>query len=264
MQTLLGDDLVRELNARFESSPPNEIIRWALEESGLDRMAVATAFQAEGTAIIHMAVNVRPEVPVLFLETGFHFAETLAFKERLTEQLGLNVIDLTGDETVESQAQRYGERLYERDPKLCCELNKVIPLNRAFEHLDGWITGMRRDSAWTRKNTPILSFTELDSGKRLLKVNPIANWTRREAWAYLKRNGIPHNPLYDLGYSSIGCAPCTRLVFPGEDERAGRWSGLLKTECGIHVRESALQNDAQDDPDCIDIRTDGPVSQPGS
>src|SRR5438445_4832463 len=188
MQTLLGDDLVRELNARFESSPPNEIIRWALE-SGLERMAVATAFQAEGTAIIHMAVNVRPEVPVLFLETGFHFAETLAFKERLTELLGLNVMDLTGDETVESQAQRYGERLYERDPKLCCELNKVIPLNRAFEHLDGWITGMRRDSAWTRKNTPILSFTELDSGKRLLKVNPIANWTRREAWAYLKRNG---------------------------------------------------------------------------
>lgn len=251
MQTLLAEEQVRQLNSRFESEAPQEIVRWALEDSGPGRIAVASAFQAEGTALIHMAVTVLPEVPILFLETGFHFAETLAFKERLTDLLGLNVIELTGDETVESQGQRYGDRLYERDPKLCCELNKVTPLNRAFEQLDGWITGMRRDSAWTRKNTPILSFTELDSGKRLLKVNPIANWTRREAWAYLKRHGLPQNPLYDLGYASIGCAPCTRLVFPGEDERAGRWSGLLKTECGIHVRESA-QAEGPDDSDCAD------------
>jgi phosphoadenosine phosphosulfate reductase len=238
MQTLLSETQIMETNVRFETARPPEIIRWALEDSGLERIAIASAFQAEGTAIIHMAVQIRPDVPVLFLETGFHFAETLAFKQRLTEELGLNLVDLTGDETVESQAQKYGDRLYERNPKLCCELNKVLPLNRAFEDLDGWITGMRRDSAWTRKNTPILSFTELDSGKRLLKVNPIANWTRREAWSYLREHGIPRNPLYDLGYASIGCAPCTRMVFQGENERAGRWSGLLKTECGIHVRES--------------------------
>jgi phosphoadenosine phosphosulfate reductase len=251
MHTLIAEDAIRQLNATFEAAPPQDIIRWALEDSGLGRIAVASAFQAEGTAIIHMAVGIRQDVPILFLETGFHFAETLAFKERLTEMLGLNVIDVIGEETVESQANTFGPRLYERDPKLCCELNKVIPLNRAFADLDSWITGMRRDSAWTRKNTPILSFTELDSGQKLLKVNPIANWTRRDAWAYLKDHDIPHHPLYDLGYASIGCAPCTRVVFPDEDERAGRWSGLLKTECGIHVREAASQAGVgDDDSDC--------------
>jgi phosphoadenosine phosphosulfate reductase len=242
LQTLLAEEQIQELNLRFERAEPLEIVEWALRDSGLARVGVASAFQAEGTAIIHMAAAIRPDVPVLFLETGFHFAETLAFKERLTEMLGLNVLDLTGDHTVESQTAQYGPRLYERDPKLCCELNKVIPFDRALEDLDGWVTGMRRDSAWTRASTPILSWTELDSGHRLLKINPIANWTRRDAWAYLKVNAIPHNPLYDLGFSSIGCSPCTRMVFPGEDERAGRWSGLLKTECGIHVEESQSQD----------------------
>jgi phosphoadenosine phosphosulfate reductase len=246
LQTLLAEEQVRQLNVGFERADPLEIVRWALCDSRLERLAIASAFQAEGTAIIHMAVGIRPDVPVLFLETGFHFAETLAFKERLTDLLSLNVIDLTGDHTVESQTATFGPRLYERDPTLCCELNKVRPFDSALEGLDGWITGMRRDSAWTRASTPILSWTELDSGHRLLKVNPIANWSRRDAWAYLEANDLPHNPLYDLGYSSIGCAPCTRMVFPGEDERAGRWSGLLKTECGIHVAEAGLQDRAED------------------
>jgi phosphoadenosine phosphosulfate reductase len=244
VQTLLAEDQIQDLNARFEGAEPMEIIQWALCDSGLERVAIASAFQAEGTAIIHMAAGLRPDIPILFLETGFHFAETLAFKERLTELLGLNVIDLTGDHTVESQTGAFGPRLFERDPTLCCELNKVRPFDAALERLDGWITGMRRDSAWTRAGTPILSWTELDSGHRVLKVNPIANWSRREAWTYLKANNLPHNPLYDLGFSSIGCAPCTRMVFEGEDERAGRWSGLLKTECGIHVEEAGLQDAA--------------------
>jgi len=244
MQTLLGEDLIRDLNARFEHEPPEAIVRWALSDSGLERVAVASAFQAEGTALMHMAVQVRPDIPVLFLETGFHFAETLAFKERLTESLGLNVIELTGDHTVDSQAEEFGSRLYERNPKLCCELNKVVPFARALREYDAWMTSMRRDSAWTRKGTPIISQTELDGGEVIVKVNPIAGWTRRDAWAYLKDNDLPHNTLYDLGYESIGCAPCTRMVFPGEDERAGRWSGLLKTECGIHVAESGNQEAA--------------------
>ena len=227
-------------------------MRWALEESGLGQIAIASAFQVEGTALIHMAAQVRPDVPILFLETGFHFAETLAFKERLAEQLGLNVIDLTGDHTVQSQAEEYGPRLYERDPKLCCELNKVIPFAFALRSYDAWMTSMRRDSAWTRKHTPIVSQTELEPGKTLVKINPVANWTRQDAWAYLKEHDLPHNPLYDLGYASIGCAPCTRMVFSDEDERAGRWSGLLKTECGIHVRESSLQDESDDDSDCAD------------
>jgi phosphoadenosine phosphosulfate reductase len=252
MQTLLGHQAVADLNASLDAAAPEDIVRWALSESALKRVAIASAFQVEGTCLIHMAVQLRPDIPILFLETGFHFAETLAFKERLTEQLGLNVVDLTGDLTVERQTEEYGARLYERDPKLCCELNKVGPFARGLREYDGWLTSMRRDSAWTRKQTPIVSQTELEPGNSIVRINPMANWTRRDAWAYLKEHDLPHNQLYDLGYASIGCAPCTRMVFPGEDERAGRWSGLLKTECGIHVREASLQDD---DSDCDDTAT---------
>ncbi|TMK82248.1 MAG: phosphoadenylyl-sulfate reductase [Actinobacteria bacterium] len=250
MQTLIAEDVVSDLNARFETSTPEEIVRWAILDSGLDRIAIASAFQTEGTALIHMASRIQPDVPILFLETGYHFAETLVFKERLADQLGLNVVDLTGDYTVESQADAFGSRLYERDPNACCELNKVVPFARALRDFDAWMTSMRRDSAWTRKHTPIVSQTELEPGKTLVKINPVANWTHRDAWAYLKEHDLPHNPLYDLGYASIGCAPCTRMVFAGEDERAGRWSGLLKTECGIHVREARVQDETDDDADC--------------
>jgi len=249
MQTRLDDRILSDLNRQFDASPPEEIVRWALSEPSLKRVAIASAFQVEGTCLIHMAVQARPNVPILFLETGFHFAETLAFKERLTEQLGLNVVDLTGDYTVERQTQEFGARLYERDPKRCCELNKVLPFARGLRDYDAWMTSMRRDSAWTRKRTSIVSQTELEPDRSLVKINPMANWKRRDAWAYLKEYDLPHSPLYDLGYASIGCAPCTRMVFPGEDERAGRWSGLLKTECGIHVREASLQDD---DSECDD------------
>ena len=132
MQTLLAEDLVRELNARFEREAPEAIVRWVLEESGQERVAIASAFQAEGTCIIDMATDIRPDIAILFLETGFHFAETLAFKEQLTERLGLNVIDLVGDYTVERQAVEFGERLYERDPAACCDLNKVSPFTSAL------------------------------------------------------------------------------------------------------------------------------------
>lgn len=244
MTPLLSDDHVRVLNARFEDEQPQDILRWALEESGVERIGIASAFQAEGTCVIHMATRIKPDVPILFLETGFHFAETLAFKEQLAEMFDLNVVDLVGNETVESQAERYGPRLYERDPKLCCDLNKVIPFDRALQGLDAWITSLRRDSAWTRMNTPIVDQMKNEEGSWLVKINPMANWTRPQVWQYLKQEGIPHHPLYNLGYSSIGCAPCTRMVFPGEDERAGRWSGIMKTECGIHASEAEKQETA--------------------
>ena len=239
-RAVLSDEQLVELNERFEHAAPEDILEWALAGAGLERVAVASAFQREGTCIIHMAIQIRPDVPVLFLETGFHFAETLAFKQKLAEQFGLNVVDLTGDHTVDSQAEAYGPKLYERDPNLCCELNKVEPFNRALRGLDAWVTGMRRDSSWTRRDTPILLQYEAAPGLPILRVNPIANWTQRDVWAYLKQHDIPHNPLYDLGYATIGCAPCTRIVFPGEDERAGRWSGTGKIECGIQP-EAELQ-----------------------
>ena len=250
MTTLLAGRRLDELNRRFETERPEEVVRWALEDSGLERVAIASAFQVEGTCLIHMAVRVRPDVPILFLDTGFHFTQTLLFKTRLTEELGLNVVDLRGDRTPDEQARELGSRLYERDPRRCCELNKVVPFARALRGFDAWMTSMRRDSAWTRRTTPIVAETELGGGKRLVKVNPVANWTRADAWAYLKAHDLPHHPLYDLGYASIGCAPCTRAVFPDEDERAGRWAGLLKTECGIHVREAAAEEEAGPEEPC--------------
>jgi phosphoadenosine phosphosulfate reductase len=237
----LADENVRALNERFEAAGPLDVLQWVLAEPALPRVAVASSFQAEGTCIMDMATDIRPDVPILFLETGFHFAETLAFKEQLTERLCLNVIDLVGDYTVERQAAEFGERLYERDPAACCELNKVAPFTKALHHFDAWITALRRDSSPTRAETPIIEQYELEPGKWMVKANPIANWTRRDVWAYMKERNLPHNPLYDLGYASVGCAPCTRTLFAGENERAGRWDGSQKVECGIHKQETQRQ-----------------------
>jgi len=237
-ETPLSDDDVRSVNERLETAHPREIVEWALLESGLEPIALASAFQAEGTCVMHMASLIRPEVPVLFLNTGFHFAETLAFKEQLTERLGLNVVELVGEHTVASQEARFGPRLYERDPDLCCHINKVEPMLEALRGLSAWLTAFRRDSSPTRAEAPIVDRYELEPGRWMVKVNPAATWTRREAWAYLRENDLPHNPLYDLGYASIGCAPCTRIRLPGEPERAGRWAGLAKWECGIQEREA--------------------------
>ncbi len=223
------------LNRRFHAEHPREVIRWTLEESGLERVAIASSFQAESTVVIHLATRIRPDIPVLFLETGFHFAETLAFKERLTALLGLNVIDLVGEHTVESQEAVFGPRLFERDPVTCCRINKVEPLHRALEGFDAWLTGLRRGAAPTRADAPILALETTDAGRPRVKVNPVVTWSRREIWGYLKEHGLPHHPLYDLGYASIGCAPCTRALFPGEEERDGRWAGVHVVECGIHL-----------------------------
>jgi len=239
MQELLPTAVIEESNARFEKAAPHDVVRWVFEESGLDRVAVASAFQAEGTCVIHMATRIRPDVPILFLETGFHFRETLEFKDGLRELLGLNVVELRGEHTPESQAREFGERLFERDPDRCCDINKVRPFTAALHEQDVWMTGLRRDSSPSRATTPIVEQYELEPGKTLVKVNPVANWTRRDVWGYLKEHDLPHHPLYDLGYAQIGCAPCTRLQFPGEDERESRWDGSQKVECGIHAHEPA-------------------------
>jgi phosphoadenosine phosphosulfate reductase len=239
LKTLLPAAEVSSLNQKFEDAYPLDILRWAFDQSGLERVAIASAFQAEGTVVMHLATTIRPDVPILFLETGYQFAETLAFKEQLTERFGLNVVDLVGDYTVEQQAAALGPRLYERDPELCCELNKVRPMFDALREVDAWITAFRRESSPTRASAPFVEQYELEPDRWIVKVNPMAAWTKQEVWRYLREHDLPHNPLYDLGYASIGCAPCTRMQFPGEPERAGRWAGLSKWECGIHQAEAA-------------------------
>jgi phosphoadenosine phosphosulfate reductase len=237
-RTLLSDEDLRSLNERLERAQPEEIVEWALTESELAGIALASAFQAEGTCVMHMATRLRPDIPVLFLETGFHFAETLMLKQELTDRLGLNVVELHGAYTPRTQEEAFGPRLFERTPERCCEINKVRPMLEALRGREGWITAFRRDSSPTRADAPIVDRYELEPGAWIVKVNPVATWTRRDTWAYLKRHGLPHNPLYDLGYASIGCAPCTRMQFPGEHEREGRWAGLSKWECGIQERGS--------------------------
>lgn len=241
--TLLSARERDELNAGFETAHPEEILRWTLELSGFSRVAIASSFQAEGTVAIHLATRIRPDIPILFLDTGFNFAETLAFKQQMAERFSLNVVDLAGEYTVERQEAVFGERLYERDPEKCCEINKVEPMFRALRDLDAWITAFRRDSSPTRADAPIVDQYELEPGRTIVRVNPMATWSRRQVWSYLKANGLPHSRLYDLGYSSIGCAPCTRMRFHGEPERAGRWAGFAKWECGIQQREAELQEE---------------------
>ncbi len=241
MQTLLPEEELVALNLAFEDAHPREILSWALETSGLERIALASAFQSEGTVVMHLATQIRPRIPILFLETGYQFAETLAFKQQMTERLNLNVVDLYGEYTVERQAKEFGPRLFESDPERCCELNKVQPMFEALRGFDAWVTALRRDSSPTRANAPFVEQYEIETDRWMVKVNPMATWTHRDVWNYLKEHDLPHNPLYDLGYSSIGCAPCTRMRFAGEPERAGRWAGKPKWECGIHANEAAQQ-----------------------
>jgi phosphoadenosine phosphosulfate reductase len=248
LQTILPADELISRNIAFEDAHPREIVRWALEDSGLDRVAIASAFQAEGTVVMHLATQIRPDIPILFLETGFQFAETLAFKEQLTETMALNVVDLVGERTVAEQETAEGPRLYESNAERCCEMNKVRPMFEALRGLDAWMTAFRRDSSPTRAAAPFVEQYELEPGRMIVKINPVAAWTRDETWRYLRDHDLPHNPLYDLGYASIGCAPCTRVQFPGEPERAGRWAGKAKWECGIHPEETARQNLIRLDP----------------
>jgi phosphoadenosine phosphosulfate reductase len=199
------------------------------------RFAVTTSFQSSGLAMIHMLRDIKPDVPVLFLETGFHFPETLEFKDRIRDLWDLNLVELRGRHgSVEGQARDYGDALYERNPDLCCTINKVEPLHDALESYDGWLSALRRDQSVTRSEIPVAALHTLPSGKELLKAHPVASWTKNDVDAYLEKHDIPTHPLLEAGFTSIGCWPCTRAVDDDSNERGGRWPGMDKTECGIH------------------------------
>jgi len=217
----------------LQDASPEEVLAWSVES--IDRLAVATSFQASGLVILHKLRSIRRDLPVLFLDTGFHFPETLAFKQRIMEFWDLKVVDLHGEHgTAENQAEIYGDELYRRDPDACCAINKVRPLQAALEEYDGWISGLRRDQSPLRAETPIIEAQLLPSGNEIMKIHPLARWDKADVDAYIAEHEIPTHPLFELGYMSIGCWPCTRAVGANEEERAGRWAGHSKTECGIH------------------------------
>ena len=216
-----------------DASDPREVLEWVA--SNVDRLAVATSFQSSGMVILHLMKTIRPDVPVLFLNTGFHFEETLAFRNRIVEQWQLNLVELRGEHgSPQRQSEIHGAALYRSNPDLCCSINKVRPLQQALENYDGWISGVRRDQSEGRAGIPLIGKQVLPSGRWVLNIHPLANWTKDDVAAYIEHHDIPTHPLLENGYSSVGCWPCTRPVDAHEDERAGRWPGQDKTECGIH------------------------------
>ena len=217
----------------LQGADPRAVLKWVDAAAG--SVAVATSFQSSGLVILHLMKEIRPRIQVLFLETGFHFPETLAFRDRIAELWDLNLTNIRGPHgSADAQAVQFGPELYRRDPDRCCFINKVAPLQEALEGYDAWVSGIRRDQSPLRAETPVVEAQLLPSGREVLKVHPLATWSKEDVTSYIREHDIPTHPLLERGFTSIGCWPCTRTITPGESERAGRWDAFEKTECGIH------------------------------
>ena len=221
-------DLVRHAGAELELAPAEVIVEWAVATFG-ERFCVTSSM---GDAVLaHLAASVAPGIDVVFLDTGYHFAETLGTRDAVEATLPVNMLSITPVQTVAEQDAAYGKDLFARDPDLCCALRKVQPLERALQGYDAWATGLRRAETLNRVIAPVIGW---DAKKGKVKVSPLARWSDEEVERYIEENDVLVNPLQYDGYPSIGCAPCTRRVAAGEDPRSGRWAGTAKTECGIH------------------------------
>ncbi len=207
----------------------DEALRWTADTFG-DDFIVASNMQ--DAVLIDLATKVKSDVDVLFLETGYHFPETIGTRDAVqTVYSDIRIVNAQAEQSVAEQDAEYGEKLHDRNPTLCCNLRKVLPLKKTLSNYSAWVTGVRRVDAPTRANTPIVTW---DDRNGLVKVNPIAAWTDDEFNGYIREHGILENPLVSIGFLSIGCAPCTARVEPGQDPRSGRWAGQSKTECGLH------------------------------
>ncbi|MDK3257469.1 phosphoadenylyl-sulfate reductase [Blastococcus capsensis] len=227
-------ELAADADARFAGiADPVEqalaVLAWAGENFG-DRFAI-TSSMADGL-LAHLASRAVPGVHVIFLDTGYHFAETIGTRDWITGVLPVTLVNVTPPQTVAEQDLIHGAKLHDRDPDLCCSLRKVQPLAQTLSGYAAWGSGVRRDESPTRAGTRLVDW---DAKRGMVKVNPIASWNQDDVDGYIAEHRIPVNPLFELGYGSIGCAPCTRQVAPGEDSRAGRWAGSTKTECGLHT-----------------------------
>ncbi len=222
--------LVEQAQRRFADASAEELLGWASEEFG-PYLAVACSMAAD-TVLPALVSQTSPGVDVLFLETGYHFPETIGTRDALEATFDVTIVDVTPAQTVAEQDAQYGEKLYSRDPGLCCRLRKVDPLLERLAGYEAWVTGIRREDNALRAHAQLV---EWDATHQMVKLNPIAAWSFDQVLDFAAAHGVPINPLLADGYPSIGCAPCTRRVAPGEDPRAGRWAGLAKTECGIHL-----------------------------
>lgn len=218
---------------RLESRTADELIDLVLDQESGQRACFTCSFQAEDVVVLHLLRTHLPGIPVLFLETGYHFAQTYQFRDELTRDWGLNLVNVLPGQTVQQQESTLGI-LYREDPTKCCQLRKVDPLMAALQPFDIWFTGLRREQSVTRKNLKKAELHCLPSGKTLTKVSPLADWTWGRVWEYTGKHNLKYLPQYDQGYVSIGCEPCTAIPDDPNNPRSGRWGGR-KLECGIHT-----------------------------
>jgi phosphoadenosine phosphosulfate reductase len=223
------EELATRAGDELDGAEPLDVLAWAVEQFGSSWCVASSMADA---VLPHLASRALPGVDVIFLDTGYHFAETIGTRDAVAATLPVTVKTITPAQTVAEQDAQYGARLYERDPDKCCALRKVAPLASALEPYRAWASGLRRDEAVTRRDVRVV---EWDAKRGLVKLNPIAAWTQDDVDAYIADNGILVNPLLYDGYGSVGCAPCTRRILEGEDVRAGRWAGTGKVECGLHT-----------------------------
>ncbi len=232
----INRDEVKRLAAEFERAPLTEVLKWLWEKFG-ERAAIGTSFQGAGLVMIDHALNAGLRFPVFTLDTNLLFPETYDLKARLEKRWGITIEGLQPEQTLEQQTSEYGAELWKKGPDVCCTLRKVVPLQKKLSTLAVWITGLRRQQSDTREGAQSLELYHFDVLRDLyiLKAHPMATWRREAVWDFIKANGLPYNALHDRGYRSIGCWPCTRATDAGENERAGRWTGFDKAECGIHT-----------------------------
>ena len=226
-------DKIAEVQLAAEKWSPEKVLGWAFETFG-NGVAISSAFGAEGMVLIDMASHIRKEFRLFTIDTEFLFPETYNLMDQIEQKYGIKIERAFSLLSPEEQQRAHGAALWTSDPDQCCNLRKIEPLRRKLTELSAWITSIRRDQTSFRKGAGKI---EWDAKFGLVKVNPIADWSSKQVWRYLVEQGVPYNTLHDQNYPSIGCTHCTRAVRPGEDARAGRWPGLSKTECGLHVIE---------------------------
>lgn len=241
--TRLTEDELRRVAARgaaeLEGASAGELLRWTEETfggingpRGWATCKYVVASNMQDAVLVDMAAKVRPGVPVMFLDTGYHFVETIGTRDAVESVYDIRVVNVTPDHTVAEQDNLLGKDLFARDPGECCRLRKVVPLGKVLRDYSAWVTGIRRVEAPTRANAPLISF---DEAFKLVKINPLAAWSDDDMQDYIDEHDVLVNPLVHEGYPSIGCAPCTAKPAEGADPRSGRWLGMAKTECGLHA-----------------------------
>jgi phosphoadenosine phosphosulfate reductase len=243
------------LQEAFADAPPEKLLNWAFK-SFAPQICLATSFGPQSIVLMHLVSRLRPETTLFYLDTELLFLETYTLRAQLERRLGLNIVRVTPQLSVADQARVHGPDLWARQPDQCCEVRKVLPLRRFLCDQRAWITGVRRSAGPSRASAQMV---EWDHGNGLVKLNPLVDWSREQVWDYLREHDLPTNSLHERGYPSIGCRPCTRPVQDGEDERAGRWDGFEKTECGIH-RWTAAAGDKPAVPE--PVRKEKRVAQP--